>query len=37
MVYEPEGNTYVGVGITLVNGTPVVEMDFAAKPKDNGR
>jgi hypothetical protein len=34
MVYEPEGNTYVAVGITLVNGTPVVEMDFAAKPKE---
>jgi hypothetical protein len=28
VVYPPEGSTYTGVGITLTNGVPTVEMDF---------
>jgi hypothetical protein len=35
VVYEPVGITNVGVGITLVNGNPIVEMDYAATPKDH--
>ena len=34
VVYPPEGTTNVGVGITLVNGNPIVEMDYATTPKD---
>ncbi len=35
VVYQPEGITNVGVGITLKNGSPIVEMDYAATPKDH--
>lgn len=37
VVYRREGTTNVGVGITLVNGNPIVEMDYAATPKDKLR
>jgi len=35
VVYEPEGITNVGVGITLIKGSPIVEMDYTATPKDH--
>ncbi len=34
VVYEPEGITNVGVGITLKNGNPIVELDYAATPRE---
>jgi hypothetical protein len=35
VVYEPQGITNVGVGITLINGSPIVELDYAATPKNH--
>jgi hypothetical protein len=33
VVCPPQGSTYVGVGITLTNGNPLVEMDFTVSTK----
>jgi hypothetical protein len=31
VVFPPEGSTYTGVGIKMVDGSPSVEMDFTDK------
>jgi hypothetical protein len=31
VIFPPDGNTYTGVGIKMVNGSPSVEMDFTDK------
>jgi hypothetical protein len=36
VVFPPEGSTYAGVGITLTNGNPTVDMDFAVSPRSAG-
>jgi hypothetical protein len=33
VVFAPQGGTYAGVGITLTNGSALVDMDFTQREK----
>jgi hypothetical protein len=35
VIYPPQGTMYIDVGMTLSNGSLLVEMDFANKPKQS--